>query len=82
MRIDFGQQMRMEQGMRLSPRMIQSMEILQLSAMALDERIEQELAENPLLEMTEAEEGRESLAEGARQRQEEEIGRASCRERV
>ena len=34
--------------------MIQSMEILQLSIMALQERIEQEMAENPLLEIQEA----------------------------
>lgn len=62
MRIDFGQHQRMEQGMRLSPRMIQSMEILQLTTMALEERIEQELAENPLLEMTEPDGEPDSVA--------------------
>lgn len=36
--------------MKLAPRMIQSMEILQLPIMALKERIEQELIENPVLE--------------------------------
>ncbi len=36
--------------MKLAPRMIQSMEILQLPLMALEERIEQELAANPVLE--------------------------------
>lgn len=36
--------------MKLAPRMIQSMEILQLPIMALKERIEQELSENPVLE--------------------------------
>lgn len=36
--------------MRMAPRMIQSMEILQLPWMALQERIDQELSENPLLE--------------------------------
>ena len=45
--------MRMDQRMKLSPRMIQSMEILQLPSLALEERIEQELAENPVLEMLE-----------------------------
>ncbi len=55
MRIDAGQHMRMAQQMKLSPRMIQSMEILQLPALALEERIEQELAENPLLELAEVE---------------------------
>lgn len=53
MRIDAGQYQRMSQQMKLSPRMIQSMEILQLSTMALEERIEQELEANPLLELTE-----------------------------
>lgn len=53
MRIDAGQHMRMEQRMKLSPRMIQSMEILQLPTMALEERIEQELEDNPVLELEE-----------------------------
>jgi len=43
--------MKMSQQMKLSPRMIQSMEILQLPVMALNERIEQELQENVLLEV-------------------------------
>src|SRR5262249_5132506 len=50
MQLGFGQQMKMSQQMKLAPRMIQSMEILQLPIMALKERIEQELGENPLLE--------------------------------
>ncbi len=54
MRIDAGQHMRMSQQMKLSPRMIQSMEILQLPSMALEERIEQELESNPVLELEEA----------------------------
>jgi len=37
----------------LAPRMIQSMEILQLPILALEERIEQEMEENPVLEMQE-----------------------------
>jgi RNA polymerase sigma-54 factor len=47
-----GMQMRpeMKQQLILAPRMIQSMEILQLPIMALQERIEQELQENPALE--------------------------------
>src|SRR3954470_520959 len=44
--------MRMEQRQLLTPRMIQSMEILQLPLMALEERIEQELQANPVLEFT------------------------------
>ena len=43
----------MGQHMALAPRLIQSMEILQLSGMALEERIEQELASNPTLELKE-----------------------------
>lgn len=42
----------MEQRMTLAPHMIQSMEILQLPILALQERIEQELNSNPVLEMT------------------------------
>jgi RNA polymerase sigma-54 factor len=51
MQLNFSQQMKMSQQMKLAPRMIQSMEILQLPTMALDERIEQELSENPCLEL-------------------------------
>jgi len=47
--------MRMDQRQMLTPRMIQSMEILQLPLMALEERIEQELTNNPVLEMRENE---------------------------
>ena len=50
MQLSFSQQMKMSQQMKLAPRMIQSMEILQLPLMALKERIDQELSENPLLE--------------------------------
>ena len=45
--------LRMEQRQLLTPRMIQSMEILQLPLTALEERIEQELEQNPTLEMRE-----------------------------
>jgi RNA polymerase sigma-54 factor len=51
MRMGMGMDMRMSQQMTLAPRMIQSMEILQLPLMALQERIEQELQENPVLEL-------------------------------
>ncbi len=50
MRLDASQYMRMDQRMKLAPRMIQSMEILQLPLMALEERIEKELEANPVLE--------------------------------
>src|SRR5690606_29796934 len=48
-----GQQMQLAQKQVLAPRMIQSMEILQLPIMALQERIEQEMEDNPTLEQEE-----------------------------
>ena len=53
MHLNISQQMKMSQQMKLAPRMIQSMEILQLNMMALNERIEQELVENVTLEVVE-----------------------------
>ncbi len=53
MRLSFGQEMRMVQKQILAPRMIQSMEILQLPILALEERIEQEIQENETLEVQE-----------------------------
>ena len=53
MRLSFGMEARQVQVQKLAPRMIQSMEILQLPLMELEERIEQELSENPVLEMQE-----------------------------
>jgi RNA polymerase sigma-54 factor len=50
MKLEMRGQMRMEQKMKLAPHMIQSMEILQLPILALQERIEQELNSNPVLE--------------------------------
>lgn len=49
MRLDTSQQMRTDMRLRMAPRMIQSMEILQLPLLALQERIDQELIENPIL---------------------------------
>src|SRR5271169_2350655 len=61
--------MRTEMGMRqlLTPRMIQSMEILQLPLMALEERIEQELQNNPVLELREEDPEAEGTEEGQSQ---------------
>jgi len=53
MKLEMTNQMRMEQRMKLAPHMIQSMEILQLPILALQERIEQELNNNPVLEISE-----------------------------
>ena len=53
MRFDTSQHMRMGQQMKLAPRMIQSMEILQMALPQLEERIEQELENNIALEIAE-----------------------------
>lgn len=53
MRFDTSQHMRLGQHMKLAPRMIQSMEILQMPIADLEERIEQELENNPTLEVAE-----------------------------
>ncbi|NBO92077.1 MAG: RNA polymerase sigma-54 factor [Planctomycetia bacterium] len=49
--MSLGQSMRQEQ--KLSPRMYQSMEVLQMPIMDLNERLNQELEENPVLELAE-----------------------------
>jgi len=53
MRLSFGLEHRQLQVQKLAPRMIQSMEILQLPLQELQDRIEQELVENPALELQE-----------------------------
>jgi RNA polymerase sigma-54 factor len=53
MKLQMTGQLRLEQHLKLAPHMIQSMEILQLSILALQERIEQELISNPVLEVEE-----------------------------
>src|SRR5262245_3993522 len=56
MRVGLSQTARMEQRLMQSPQMIQAMQILQLSSMELEERIDQELTENPFLELSEGSE--------------------------
>src|ERR1019366_6774398 len=65
-------QMRTDMRQLLTPRMIQSMEILQLPLMALEERIEQEIQSNPVLELreNEAEPGETQAPEVAEAREE------------
>ncbi|VAX38801.1 RNA polymerase sigma-54 factor RpoN [hydrothermal vent metagenome] len=53
MRFETSQSMRLGQHMKLAPRVIQSMEILQMPLTELEERIEQELASNPTIEIAE-----------------------------
>ncbi|MEM1446716.1 MAG: RNA polymerase factor sigma-54 [Planctomycetota bacterium] len=69
MRFDTGQHMRMGQQMKLAPRMIQSMEILQMSQAALEERVEQELGSNPTLELVDAGADAAALQQEAKQRE-------------
>ncbi len=80
MRIDTSQHMRMDQRMKLAPRMIQSMEILQMAQQALEERIEQELASNPTLELREPGADRQTLE--AERKQEDRDNREGERELV
>lgn len=54
MRLSVGQELKQEQRQILSQRMIQAMEILQLPLMELQERIETEMENNPLLELVES----------------------------
>jgi len=53
MRMEYSLQMRPELRMKLAPQIIQSIEILQLPMLELQQRIKQELVENPVLEMEE-----------------------------
>jgi RNA polymerase sigma-54 factor len=67
MRFDTSQQMKLGQQMKLAPRMIQSMEILQMPLLALQERIEQELESNVTLETFEPGADEASIAEERRE---------------
>ena len=51
MRLSFNLQTSQKQIQKLAPRMIQSMEILQLPLLDLQDRIDQEMTENPVLEI-------------------------------
>ena len=57
MRFETSQKLRTGQTMRLAPRMIQSMEVLQMPLAQLQERVEQELERNVALEVVEPEGG-------------------------
>jgi RNA polymerase sigma-54 factor len=63
MKLGLHQSARMEQRMIQSPQMIQAMQILQLSSQDLAERVEQELSENPFLEVVEP--GQDGPVDGA-----------------
>jgi RNA polymerase sigma-54 factor len=74
MKLEMRGQMRLEQQMKLAPHMIQSMEILQLPLLALQERIEQELNSNPVLEMDEPATGEEAAETSGEPQQKTEEG--------
>jgi RNA polymerase sigma-54 factor len=63
MRFEASQSMRLGQQMKLAPRLIQSMEILQMPLAELQERIEEELESNVTLEVAEAEGARAEAGE-------------------
>ncbi|MHC4481786.1 MAG: RNA polymerase factor sigma-54, partial [Planctomycetota bacterium] len=56
MRLEASLQARQEMRLKLAPQIIQSIEILQLPLLELRDRIDQELLENPLLEVSSADE--------------------------
>jgi RNA polymerase sigma-54 factor len=64
MRFETSQSMKLGQQMKLAPRMIQSMEILQMPLAELEERIEQELENNPTLEVVEPQADEDTEAVG------------------
>lgn len=63
MKMSMTGQMQLRQQMKLAPRMIQSMEILQLNNLALLEKIDAELNSNPILEITDSETVPETAAQ-------------------
>lgn len=76
MRFEASQHMKLGQQMKLAPRMIQSMEILQMPLTELEERITQELESNPTLELAGPEDAdaRQLAAERADDRREDHEG--------
>lgn len=67
MRLGLNQSARLDQRLLQSPQMIQAMQILQLPALELEARIQQELEENPFLELVDGappEEGDERPIDG------------------
>ncbi len=65
MRFDLSQKLRTSQQLRLAPRLIQSMEVLQMPLAQLQERVEQELERNVAIEQVEPEASVEDRAEQA-----------------
>jgi RNA polymerase sigma-54 factor len=74
LKLGLHQSARLEQRLLQSPQMIQAMQILQLSSLDLQERIEQELVENPFLEVAEPEAPADDPAAAEEQREPESDG--------
>ena len=73
MRMEAQLQPRLEQRMKLAPQIIQSIEILQLHTLALQQRVQQELEINPVLETElDSEEAQEEAEKEAEEMQERE----------
>ncbi len=79
MRLSFGLEQRQLQKQVMSPRMIQSMEVLQLPILALVEHIDQAMTENPVLETLE---GDASLPDESAEREHPDSPAESEREMV
>ncbi len=52
MKLEVHQQLRLDQRMQLSQQMLQNLELLQMPIMALKEKVDQELEENPTIEVS------------------------------
>ena len=71
MRFDLSQKLRTSQQLRLAPRLIQSMEVLQMPLAQLQERVEQELERNVAIEQVEPQAGDEDGAQPQEQVEQE-----------
>ena len=68
--MSLGQSLQQRQLQRLSPQQIQLMKLLQIPTAQIEQRVKEELEENPALEMN------ADLWEGEMEKSAEEIGRA------
>ncbi|HJM40438.1 MAG TPA: RNA polymerase factor sigma-54 [Planctomycetota bacterium] len=71
MRMEYRQSLRMEQKLLQSPQMIQAMQVLQLTAPELLDRVESELEDNPFLELADPQEGERTSEDGENQESQE-----------
>ncbi|MFH1731609.1 MAG: RNA polymerase factor sigma-54 [Planctomycetota bacterium] len=66
--MDLSLNQRLEMKMRLAPQIIQSIEILQLPTLELQQRINQEMLENPVLEQLEQSDGEDLIGDAVDER--------------